>query len=90
MDKIELGDKVKDLVTGFEGIAVGKATYLTGCDQIVVDPGCDEKGVPKETFTFDINRLEVLEKKVVVLNKKKEKKEVKGADFDITKVSKRV
>lgn len=30
---IILGRKVRDKVTGFEGIVTGRATYLTGCDQ---------------------------------------------------------
>ncbi len=28
---VKLGDKVKDAITGFEGIVVGKAEYLNGC-----------------------------------------------------------
>ena len=35
---VELGQKVKDSITGFEGIATGKCIYLNGCIQIQVRP----------------------------------------------------
>lgn len=37
-NKVELGGLVKDVVTGFEGIATGKSTWLTGCDQFLLSP----------------------------------------------------
>ena len=33
---IKLGERVKDTITGFEGIVVCKANYLNGCVQIQV------------------------------------------------------
>ena len=33
---IRLGDKVRCRITGFEGIATGRAEYLNGCVQISV------------------------------------------------------
>jgi len=30
---IPLGKKAKDKITGFVGIIIGRAQYLTGCDQ---------------------------------------------------------
>lgn len=45
MSKINLGDKVKDSVTGFSGIAIGRTTWLHGCDRITVQPeGVDKQG----------------------------------------------
>ena len=34
---IKLGDKVKDSITGFEGIAVSRTEYLFGCVRIGVE-----------------------------------------------------
>lgn len=34
--KIELGEKVKDSVTGFKGTVTARAEYLTGCRQYAV------------------------------------------------------
>ena len=31
--KIKLGDEVKDIITGFKGIAISKINYLNGCIQ---------------------------------------------------------
>lgn len=36
--EIKLGDKVKDKVTGYEGIATSKTEFLNGCTQIEVTP----------------------------------------------------
>jgi len=35
---IKLGDKVKDVVTGYTGIATAKTEYLNGCVQMTVTP----------------------------------------------------
>lgn len=34
--KIKLGDKVKDKITGFEGIVISRIEYLNGCIQFGV------------------------------------------------------
>lgn len=34
--KIELNSKVKDKITGYEGVVTGRAEYLTGCIQYLV------------------------------------------------------
>jgi hypothetical protein len=35
---IELGRLGRDKITGFQGILIGKCTYLTGCDQYGLAP----------------------------------------------------
>ena len=35
---IKLGDKVKDVVTGYTGIVTSKVEYLNGCIQMTVTP----------------------------------------------------
>ena len=46
-----LGQKAKDKITGFEGILIGRAEYLTGCDQYgLVAPMRDGKLCPTEWF----------------------------------------
>jgi hypothetical protein len=34
MDTVNLGDKVKDRITGLEGIAIGVTTWLYGCRRV--------------------------------------------------------
>ncbi len=55
----ELGKKVRDKITGFEGIAIGKAEYLTGCNQYGVCPPAKD-GEIKPAQWFDEGRLEVI------------------------------
>jgi len=56
---VKLGDEVKDLVTGFKGIAVARHSYLNGCDRITVQPPC-KKGEPlPEELNFDEPQLVV-------------------------------
>ncbi|MEO8082530.1 MAG: hypothetical protein ABI780_01775 [Ardenticatenales bacterium] len=63
---VQLGDKVRDLVTGFEGIAVASTTWLNGCERVSVQPvGKNEKGGTFESETFDVTQLEVVEAGVV-------------------------
>jgi len=44
MKKIKIGDKVRDKITGFEGIANAKIEYMYGCTQFEVQPLVDEHG----------------------------------------------
>ena len=36
MRKVELGSLVRDKITGFEGIVMGRTEYLTGCAHVGV------------------------------------------------------
>ena len=61
MPRINLGDKVKDTVTGFVGIAIGRTTWLHGCDRIIVQPeGLNKEGKIFENNSFDEPQLEVV------------------------------
>ena len=58
---IKLGDKVKDTISGFEGIAIGHSAFLHGCDTVGVKPQGLHDGKPISAQWFDINQLEVVE-----------------------------
>jgi hypothetical protein len=58
---VNLGDKVKDVVTGLTGIAVSKTHYLQGCARIAVQPQELKDGKPVEPSWFDEPQLEVIE-----------------------------
>lgn len=53
-----LGKKVIDRITGFEGTVTGHVEYLTGCNQALVVPTVDEKGLLREGQWFDVQRLQ--------------------------------
>ena len=61
--KLRLGVEGRDKVTGFTGIATGKAEYLYGCTQYVLVPK-HKKGVmeAKGGAWFDEGRIEVIGK----------------------------
>lgn len=57
---IEFGKVVKDQITGFSGIVTGKCSYITGCDQHLVQPKVSSDGDFKEARWFDEGRLIVV------------------------------
>lgn len=60
MSKIKLGSLVRDKITNFTGVVTGHADYLTGCDQYIVQPKCENTTAYPEGKWFDEGRLEVL------------------------------
>jgi hypothetical protein len=51
--KIQLGDRVKDSITGLTGIAVAKTQWLHGCERITIQPEKLNEGKVPDTATFD-------------------------------------
>lgn len=67
--EIDLGDKVKDQITGFEGVVTGHTRYITGCDAFCLQPqGLDKDGKIHDAKWIDENRLVMVEAKAVVLD----------------------
>lgn len=63
---IKLGSRVKDMVSGFTGIATARTEYINGCARVVVDPeNLDKDGKLIEGRYFDEPQLEVLEEGAV-------------------------
>ncbi|MCJ2022148.1 hypothetical protein MKK84_32900 [Methylobacterium sp. E-065] len=60
MATVELGQTVKDVITGYEGIAVSITEYLHACRRIVVQSRELKDGKPVEDQVFDEQRLVVL------------------------------
>lgn len=68
---IKLGEKVRDKVTGFEGIATSRVEYLNGCVQYGVTPKIKVKDNKKpETEYIDEGRLELVGKGINVKKKR--------------------
>ena len=74
---IKLGDKVRDKVTGFTGIASAKCEFLNGCVQFLVRP---KMAVPKKGETpkypegtyIDVEQLDVVGTRKLKLNEREE------------------
>lgn len=78
MSGIKLGQKVRDVITGFEGIAVTRMEWLNGCVRIAVQPPMrrdpDDKangGFVPDSKTFDEEELEVLDETPIKLPNRK-------------------
>jgi len=56
-----LGKTLKDRITGFQGVATGYVSYLTGCNQVLLAPKVKEDGTLPDSSWFDEQRLEVVE-----------------------------
>jgi hypothetical protein len=62
----ELGATYSDIITGMSGIATGYVQYLTGCNQVLLQPK-SKNGGNVESFWVDEQRLTKLDKKVIEL-----------------------
>jgi len=60
---VENGDKVKDRISGFEGVVTGTTIYLNGCVRFIIQPKIDKDGKMPNPEWIDEEQLEVLEKK---------------------------
>ncbi len=59
---IQLGNKVRDTLTGFTGIAVARTEWLHGCSRFAIEsPKLDKNGKPTDAQWFDEQRVELLE-----------------------------
>ncbi len=60
---IQMGQRVRDKISGFKGIAVARTTYLNGCDRISVQAKVNNDGEVPEVESFDEPDIESLEPK---------------------------
>lgn len=63
--KFNLGDKVRDTITGFTGIVTLRSQWLNNCNTYGVQPTALKDGAPQERQHFDEPQLELLDEKVV-------------------------
>lgn len=55
---VELGERVRDRVTGFTGIATAHVRYLSGSEQWCVQPPVAADGKHQDALYFNADRLE--------------------------------
>ena len=64
--KPELGDLVKDRITGFSGITVARTTWINGCVRWTVQPTkLTKEGAQRATECFDDEQIIVLRRAAV-------------------------
>ena len=60
---IKLGDRVRDTISGFEGICTGRSVYLNGCVHVWVAPTeLDKDGDMRKAQWIDEPQLEIVKK----------------------------
>lgn len=57
----ELGEMVKDTITGLEGVVIGKTKWISGCVRYGLQPKGLKDGIPLDEQWFDEQRLEQIE-----------------------------
>jgi hypothetical protein len=62
---IQLGDKVRDRVSGISGIAVCESKWFNGCLRWTVQQPAGKDGKLPDLVSFDVEQLEVLKKGAV-------------------------
>lgn len=68
---MKIGDRVKDKISGFQGIVTGIVDYISGCKQALVAPPVDKEKKLVESQWFDVQRLEVIKENAIKLENSK-------------------
>ena len=63
--KVDLGDHVKDVISGFAGIATGVFKYLNGCTRVCVTPRTVKDGKLLDEMVFDETQLTIVKRAAV-------------------------
>ena len=67
MTEVIQGYTYRDKITGFEGVAIGRTIYFTGCDTVLLQPTTSDAGKLPDCHWVDISRLEKVDKARVEL-----------------------
>jgi hypothetical protein len=60
INEFELGATAKELLTGFQGLVVGKTIHLNGCHRVVIQPTTLVKGEPHKSLAVDVQQLDII------------------------------
>jgi hypothetical protein len=65
--EVRLGDEVQDLLSGVKGIAIGRTSWITGCDHIQIKPqGTTPDGNQRESLAVDEPMVKILKRAKVL------------------------
>lgn len=57
---VNVGDRVRDPITGLTGVVTARAIYMWGCVQVLVNPGLVKDGQIIDGTWLDENRVEIV------------------------------
>ena len=75
--KFDRGEKLRDKVTGFQGICISRGDHISGCNTYGVQPTMLKDGAPQDSKWFDEPRLESLGEKMFEIDTREKRT---GAD----------
>lgn len=55
--RFQLGDRARDLVTGFSGVIISRTEYLNGCIRYGIQPPLDKDGKMPDAVWIDEQQL---------------------------------
>lgn len=61
MPLVSVGQTVKDVITGYEGVVVSRHEYLHGCTRLTVQTREMKDGKPIDEEVFDEQRVQILD-----------------------------
>lgn len=83
---IKLGTTVEDIITGFTGMVTGRVEYISGCNQLLVQPRVDKNGAFQPQQWFDEERCsEVGGNPGVLAEIKRKLRGASGSDMEAPK-----
>jgi hypothetical protein len=62
MQQPQLGDKIRDVITGLEGIMVCRSEWLNKCVRVTIQPQEAKDGKPVDSYCCDIEQVEVIKR----------------------------
>jgi hypothetical protein len=65
MTRVNLGDKVRDRISGVVGVVIARTEWLYGCVRCTVQPQEMKDGKPIDATVVDEPQLEILQRSVI-------------------------
>jgi len=78
--KFQLGETLKDKITGIEGVAMVRANYYTGCIHYGIQPKLNKNGSLEDWIWLDETRLVKTKKKIIEIGNRSVERLTSGPD----------
>jgi hypothetical protein len=56
----ELGAYAREIISGFEGVIVGKTLHLNGCHRVIIQPTKLKDGEPLSALSVDVQQVDIV------------------------------
>ncbi len=63
--RVHLGDRVRDKITGLQGIAIARTEWLHGCIRITIQPEAMKDGKALDSYVIDEPQCELVARAAV-------------------------